>query len=172
MDYARELNILEHREYGDRCEIATKLFEDKKLTIPCLIDGMDNRVNEAYLAHPDRIFLVRSDGRLAVAGERGPAGFEPALNEVRRWLVDFRRKESEPKLPATAEEPGDERHVTPVPADADKDKDGSGGGGSSSGTGSGGKKADRGPSGSGKTEDDGGSGPSGGMASGGQAESV
>jgi Iodothyronine deiodinase len=97
--------------------VADKLLKDNELTIPCVIDGMDNLVNEAYRAHPDRIFLVRTDGRLAVAGERGPFGFEPALIESRRWLEALRDQGVEPDLPEKAAEPGEERHVTPLPED-------------------------------------------------------
>ena len=112
--YAKDLNIFEHKELDDRCEAAEKLFKDKKLTIPCVIDGMENLVNQAYSAHPDRIFVVRSDGRLAVAGERGPWGFEPAMNETQRWLKALRNKKSEPSLPSKAADAGEDRHVTPI----------------------------------------------------------
>jgi hypothetical protein len=97
--------------------VADKLIKDKELTIPCVIDGMDNLVNQAYLAHPDRIFLVRTDGRLAVAGARGPWGFEPALQETRRWLAQLRDGGTEPELAENAAEPGEDRHVTPLPED-------------------------------------------------------
>jgi hypothetical protein len=97
--YAGELGINEHTSYEDRCSTAEMLIEDKSLTIPCVIDGMDNSVNEAYRAWPDRIFLVRTDGRLAVAATRGPFGFEPALEETIDWLTEFKRTGVEPKLP-------------------------------------------------------------------------
>ncbi len=122
VDYAKELNILEHREIGDRCETAERLFKDKSLTIPCVIDGMDNRVNQAYSAHPDRIFVVRSDGRLAVAGDRGPFGFEPAMHDARKWLEEFRKRETEPDLPENSAEAGEDRHVTPLPEQTEAEK--------------------------------------------------
>lgn len=43
----------------------------KKITIPCIIDKMDNQASEAYSAWPDRIFVVRSDGSLAIAAGHG-----------------------------------------------------------------------------------------------------
>lgn len=125
VDYAKELEITEHRDYGQRCETAERLIKDKELTIPCVIDGMENLVNQAYSAHPDRIFLVRADGRLAVAGDRGPFGFEPALKETRKWLEELKKKETEPELAKDAAEAGEDRHVTPLP-DEEKDKESSG----------------------------------------------
>jgi hypothetical protein len=38
---------------------------------------MDDAVMTAYAAHPDRLYLVDSDGRVAYAGGRGPWGFKP-----------------------------------------------------------------------------------------------
>ncbi len=118
VDYAKDLNIFEHKVLGDRCQTAERLFTDKELTIPCVIDGMENLVNQAYRAHPDRIFLVRTDGRLAVAGEQGPSGFEPALKDAKSWLKALRDKKTEPSLPSDAAEPGDEKHVTPTDEEA------------------------------------------------------
>ncbi len=96
---AQQKGINEHTDYDDRCTTAEMLFEDESLTVPMLIDGMDNAVNEAYKAHPDRVFLVRKDGRLAVAAARGPRGFNPALRETRAWLEAFRDTGEEPDLP-------------------------------------------------------------------------
>lgn len=120
VDYAKDLSIFEHKKLDDRCEAADRLFKDKALTIPCIIDGMENLVNQAYSAHPDRIFVVRSDGRLAVAGERGPRGFEPAMKDAQRWLKNFRDKKSEPELPAKAADAGEDRHVTPIKPEKEK----------------------------------------------------
>lgn len=96
--YANTLNITEHKDYGQRCATATKLLDDKQLSIPTVIDGMDNKVNEAYKAYPDRVFLVRTDGKLAVAAGRGPGGFKPALDATARWLAELKRSGKEPEL--------------------------------------------------------------------------
>ena len=97
---AEEKNIREHTSIEDRCATAESLLKDNRLTIPTLVDAMDNSVNQRYQAWPDRIFVVRSDGLIAVAAERGPRGFVPALNEVDRWLAEFQESGSEPELPA------------------------------------------------------------------------
>lgn len=45
--------------------------------MPALIDRVDDKVNQAYQALPDRLYLVGKDGKIAYAGARGPRGFNP-----------------------------------------------------------------------------------------------
>ena len=96
--YAKDLGINDHKNYGERCEVAGRLLSDKKLTIPTVIDGMDNKVGEAYSAWPDRIYVVRKDGTLGVASGRGPWGFVPALEQTGEWLAEFKKSGKELEL--------------------------------------------------------------------------
>ena len=93
---SREKDISEHESFEQRCKTAEMLINDEELTIPCLIDSMDNKTDAAYSAKPDRAFLVDTDGKLVVAGARGPRGFSPALNDIEKWLSEF-KKSSESK---------------------------------------------------------------------------
>lgn len=111
---AVELGLKEHQSHADRCHAAEMLLHDKLLTIPCLIDDMHDAVSKAYRAHPDRVFLVRPDGRLAVAAEGGPGGFAPALEKVDYWLKEFEELGRPPGLSPRAEEPGGEQHIATV----------------------------------------------------------
>lgn len=62
----------------ERMALAGKCLTALKIQdIPALVDRVDDRVNEAYAAWPDRLYLVAKDGRLAYAGGRGPFGFKP-----------------------------------------------------------------------------------------------
>ncbi len=47
------------------------------LSIPTLVDDMDNRTDRAYAALPDRLYLVGKDGRIAHKSAQGPFGFRP-----------------------------------------------------------------------------------------------
>ena len=102
--YAKELGIKEHKTYGERCSVANRLTKDKKLSIPCLIDDMDDTVDGMYHGHPDRIFLIRKDGKLGVAGKRGPFGFKPALDNTQDWLAEYKRTGTEPEIAIPADE--------------------------------------------------------------------
>lgn len=98
MDIAREKNIHQQKSYEERCVTAEMLMADQQLTMPMLVDGMNNSTNDDYSAYPDRVFLVRTDGRLAVASPRGPSGFSPGLDQVEEWLANLRETGTEPKL--------------------------------------------------------------------------
>ena len=50
--------------------------------IPALVDGVDDAVNTAYQAQPDRLYLVGRDGRIAYQGGPGPWGFDPEALEA------------------------------------------------------------------------------------------
>jgi len=91
VQYAKDKNIFNHKNYGERCTTADIMMKEKKITIPCIIDGMDNMVNKAYKGHPTRAFLVKKDGVLAVAGKRGPWGYKPALKEATAWLAHYKK---------------------------------------------------------------------------------
>lgn len=97
--YAVDLGIKEHKNIGERCTTADMMMANEHITIPCIVDNMDNKVNAAYNAHPDRIFVVRKDGRLAVAGDHGPWGFKPALQKTKKWLEEYKKNGKEPGLP-------------------------------------------------------------------------
>lgn len=102
--YAKEKGIFNHKSFEDRCATADMLIKDKDLTIATVIDGMDNKVNKAYSAWPDRVFLVRTDGRLAVAAVRGPFGYKPGIKDANTWLTEFKKTGVEPELPVITDE--------------------------------------------------------------------
>lgn len=63
---------------GERVQVAAVCMTKLALEpMPALIDGIDDAVNQAYAAWPDRLYLVGTDGKLAFAGGPGPFGFEP-----------------------------------------------------------------------------------------------
>ncbi len=99
--YAKKLGIMEHKTFEERCVVASRLRNDKKLTIPCLVDNIDNAVEKIYKGWPDRVFVIRKDGRLGVAAIRGPWGFAPAIEETKKWLAQLRKTGQEPTLPVS-----------------------------------------------------------------------
>jgi len=98
--YAIEKNISEHTTYGERCSIAERLLTDEKLTIPTLIDKMDNGIAETYDAHPNRIYVVTSDGVIgARAPSSGPTGWQPGIKAAKKWLTEYKATGKESILP-------------------------------------------------------------------------
>ncbi|MBK8915371.1 MAG: hypothetical protein IPM64_12365 [Phycisphaerales bacterium] len=112
--YAKEKGITEHKDFGERCAVAESLVKDKKLTIPFLIDDMEDTANSAYQGWPDRVYLVRIDGTLAVAGKRGPRGFAPALKEAENWLAEFNKLGREPDRKSPATQPAPASRASPA----------------------------------------------------------
>ena len=63
--------IDERRGVAGQCETAMQYG------IGTYVGEMDDAVITACAAHPDRLYLVDVDGRVAYAGGRGPFGFDP-----------------------------------------------------------------------------------------------
>jgi type I thyroxine 5'-deiodinase len=47
------------------------------IELPALIDEPDNRVERAYTAWPDRLYVINRDGTIAYKSAAGPFGFKP-----------------------------------------------------------------------------------------------
>ena len=99
MKLAREKNIKNHVNYEERCTTAEMMMKDKEVKISCIIDNMDNSVNEEYLGHPVKVFLVCKDGKLGVAASRGPWGFKPGLEKTLKWLAHYKKTGEELIIP-------------------------------------------------------------------------
>jgi hypothetical protein len=97
--YAVEKDIKQPQDYEARCVIAEMLIADGSLTIPIVIDTLDDKVNDLYMALPSRVYLVRKDGKIGVAGWSGAGGFAPGLTDVKKWLVHYKETGEEPELP-------------------------------------------------------------------------
>jgi hypothetical protein len=69
--------LARHRTLEDRVAAARLGVERLGLTMPVLVDPMDDAVSEAFAAWPERIYVVRTDGRFAYVGGPGPFAFEP-----------------------------------------------------------------------------------------------
>ena len=84
---------------GETTELAARgLFGEYALFIPAafiahentegeystglVLDRIDDKVGAAYAGHPDRLYLVGLDGKIAYAGARGPMGFSPSELEM------------------------------------------------------------------------------------------
>ena len=79
--------IYEPKSLFERRAVAKKCVAKLNLELPCLVDGIDNAVGEAYAAWPDRIFVVDKEGNIAVRADPGPWGFKPGVEETEKWLA-------------------------------------------------------------------------------------
>ncbi len=60
---------------AERAEVAELCTTSLQVSMPTILDKIDDRVANVYAAFPDRIYVVGSDGRIAYKGQPGPSGF-------------------------------------------------------------------------------------------------
>jgi hypothetical protein len=60
----------------ERAEIARDFASQFKVSLPILVDTIDNKVENAYTAMPDRIYVIDAHGKIAYKSDPGPAGFK------------------------------------------------------------------------------------------------
>jgi iodothyronine deiodinase-like protein len=82
-----EVLIANHATIDDRFAAARAGVERLGLTMPVLVDGMDDAVSNAFAAWPERIYVVDGNERIAFTGGPGPFEFDPdaaaaALDEL------------------------------------------------------------------------------------------
>ena len=66
----------QHRSSAEREAVAQSCSIDLQIGLPVIIEDMDNAVDEAYGAAPERLYLVDVDGRVAYHGGAGPHFFD------------------------------------------------------------------------------------------------
>lgn len=71
----------------DRARAASVCTLGLKISIPVVIDGLDDKVEKAYAGWPDRIYIVDKAGKIAYKGAPGPGGFRP--REAERSLIEI-----------------------------------------------------------------------------------
>ena len=59
----------------ERAEVAQVCMLRMNLEMPMVLDDMNDAAEKAYVAYPDRLYLVGSDGLVAYRSEVGPDGF-------------------------------------------------------------------------------------------------
>jgi len=63
---------------GERAETAGICVVKLAITMPAVVDGIDNRVERNYTGWPDRLYVVGTDGRVRYKSAPGPFGFSTA----------------------------------------------------------------------------------------------
>jgi len=66
------------RSDAERVQVADSCVRNLGIRMPALIDGIDNKVEQAYTGWPDRLYLIDKGGRVVFKSRPGPFGFHPA----------------------------------------------------------------------------------------------
>ncbi len=82
-----------HRTIDERAQVVQSCALNLELTIPVLVDDMDNTTDEAYGAVPERLYLIGTDGRVAYRGGVGPHFLTWTIGKKRyspTWITSTR----------------------------------------------------------------------------------
>jgi hypothetical protein len=79
------ISIKQPSRDSERVSVAKRCCDALKISMPLLVDEMDDRVGHAYSGMPDRLYLIDRQGRVAYKAGRGPFGFKPG--ELEQSLV-------------------------------------------------------------------------------------
>jgi Iodothyronine deiodinase len=66
----------QHQTFDEREAVAHACSLDLHLPLPILVEELDNVIDEAYGAAPERLYVVGADGRVAYQGGAGPHFFD------------------------------------------------------------------------------------------------
>lgn len=60
----------------ERRKVAKEFADQFKVSLPILVDSLDDAAGKAFAAWPDRIYVIDPTGKIAYKGEPGPRGFK------------------------------------------------------------------------------------------------
>ena len=85
-------HITDPRNYGERCMAAGLFISEGNITIPVIIDNMNNSVKDDYNGWPERVLIIGKDGIVAFASHKGQDSFKDGLKETVGWLEEYRKR--------------------------------------------------------------------------------
>ncbi len=71
------IEIAQPKTSRERTAVAARCCQTLHITMPLVVDTIDDRVGHLYSGMPDRLYLISRDGRVVYKGGRGPFGFKP-----------------------------------------------------------------------------------------------
>ena len=83
------------RSKKQRERVAARCCSTLEMSMPLLVDEIDDRVGHAYSGMPDRLYVIGKDGRVVYKGGRGPFGFNPG--EMEQALLMHLLEEDTPR---------------------------------------------------------------------------
>lgn len=75
-----------------RTQAASKCCQALDMSMPLLVDTIDDKVNRAYSGFPDRLYLIDREGKVVYKGGRGPFAYKPRQLEQNLLLLLLEEK--------------------------------------------------------------------------------
>ncbi|MCE9525739.1 MAG: deiodinase family protein [Planctomycetales bacterium] len=76
-----DIAIAQPKTFEERVAVANTCHAKLKMSIPLLVDEIDDRVGHACSGMPSRLYVIDKNGKIAYKSGRGPFGFKPGEME-------------------------------------------------------------------------------------------
>ncbi len=70
----------------DRRKIAQNFVEKIKVSMPVLVDGIDDKVEKTYACWPNRMYVLDAQGKIVDKGSAGPRGVSGSMRQAAEIL--------------------------------------------------------------------------------------
>jgi len=70
-----EVHFADPKTLEERASVARDFATQFRVSVPILVDTIDDKVQKDYSAWPDRAYVIDAEGRIAFKGQPGPAGY-------------------------------------------------------------------------------------------------
>lgn len=83
-----KITIPQPQTDAERIQVAGSCQKLLNLSVPMLVDTIDDKVGKAWSGMPSRLYVIDQSGRIAYQSGRGPFGFKPAeMEQSLLWLL-------------------------------------------------------------------------------------
>jgi hypothetical protein len=96
--------VAQPRTYAERVALANRCSGRLKMSIPLVVDEIDDWVGHMYSGMPSRLYVIDRDGKVAYKSGRGPFGFKPGEMEQALTLLLMDQPPSSGTAPVKARE--------------------------------------------------------------------
>jgi hypothetical protein len=79
------ITISQPRTKEERTAVAARCCGALEMTMPLLVDEINDRVGHTYSGMPDRLYVIDREGRVVYKSGRGPFGFK--TGEMEQSLI-------------------------------------------------------------------------------------
>jgi thiol-disulfide isomerase/thioredoxin len=95
------VSVAQPHTYGERCTAAGQCSTRLKMSMPLLVDEMDDRVGHTYSGMPARLYVIDRAGKIAYKSGRGPFGFKPGEMEQALIMTLLDQQKAPASAPVT-----------------------------------------------------------------------
>jgi Iodothyronine deiodinase len=92
------IKIAQPKSTEERKQVAVDCCASLQMSMPLLVDSIDDYVGRAYSGFPDRLYLIDRAGKVAYKGGRGPFGYKTRELEQTMLMMFLDEARSKPAV--------------------------------------------------------------------------